>query len=331
MENLNLKKILLFIPNGKGIYGSGISSELEKRGAIVHVYDERPSQSTILKILLRLFKNYFSIYFRMYIQKIINAHRDDEYDYVLIVRGEAFTPKTVNLLKSNFKSAKYILYLWDSIAYRDTTRIFKYFDSVLSFDEQDVKSYPGLKHRPDFYLDEYKAIANTVPDEYDVVFIGTMHNDRYSVITKIDKFLKSNGLKSFYHFYFPAKILFWKKKILDITFKKASIKSFQFKMLSAEKTAYYMSKSKASLDLQGLSQVGLTMRTIETLGAQRKLITSNRYVKSYDFYNKNNIFVIDRSNPIIDMEFFKTPYSPIDEKIYYKYSLECWIDDVFTI
>jgi hypothetical protein len=331
MVNLNLKKILLFVPNGKGIYGSGICSELEKRGAIVHIYDERPSQSTIVKITLRLFKNLFSIYFQRYILNVINTNCNVEYDYVLIIRGEAFTPKTVNMLKANFKTAKFILYLWDSVAYRDTSKIFQLFDSVLSFDEKDVATYPGLKHRADFYLDDYKAIANTKPDEFDVVFVGTMHNDRYPVIMKLDNMLKINGLNSFYYFYFPSKLLFWKRKIFDKSFKSVSIKSFQFKMISAERTAYYMSKSKASLDIQGPSQVGLTMRTIETIGAQRKLITSNISVKTYDFYNKNNIFIIDRNNPTIDPNFFKTPYIPIDEKIYYKYSLQCWIDDVFAL
>ena len=51
------KNILLFVPGGKGIYGTAIVRELEQRGATVAVYDERPSQSTITKVAFRIAKD----------------------------------------------------------------------------------------------------------------------------------------------------------------------------------------------------------------------------------------------------------------------------------
>ena len=70
------------------------------------------------------------------------------------------------------------------------------------------------------------------------------------------------------------------------------------------------------------------MRSIEILGLQRKLITTNKDIQNYDFYNKNNIFILDRANPVMDMDFFKAPYEKLNEKLYGKYSLENWILEV---
>ena len=49
------------------------------------------------------------------------------------------------------------------------------------------------------------------------------------------------------------------------------------------------SDSRCILDAPQAGQVGLTIRTIECLGAKRKLVTTNSDIKNYDFYNENNI------------------------------------------
>ena len=61
--------------------------------------------------------------------------------------------------------------------------------------------------------------------------------------------------------------------------------------MSQEEIISLISKSKAILDINHPSQVGLTMRTFETLGANKKLITTNENIKIYDFFDKENIDV----------------------------------------
>jgi hypothetical protein len=72
------------------------------------------------------------------------------------------------------------------------------------------------------------------------------------------------------------------------------------------------------------------MRTIEVLGANRKLITTNTSISKYDFYNQNNILVVDRYNPKIPEVFFKLPNKELPSEIYSKYSIKDWIKDVFS-
>jgi hypothetical protein len=89
-------------------------------------------------------------------------------------------------------------------------------------------------------------------------------------------------------------------------------------------------RSRVILDIQHPAQEGLTMRTIEMIGAGKKLLTTNREVISYDFYDSHNMQYIDRNNPVIDKSFFKTDYRTIDSRIYDKYSIRGWLREVFA-
>ena len=59
------------------------------------------------------------------------------------------------------------------------------------------------------------------------------------------------------------------------------------------------------------------------------MITTNTTIKEYDFYNENNILIIDRENPVISAEFIKKEYEKVDPEIYIKYSLEYWLSELF--
>ena len=81
--------------------------------------------------------------------------------------------------------------------------------------------------------------------------------------------------------------------------------------------------------MQHDSQTGLTMRCIESLPAHCKIITTNEHIKEYDFYCPENVMIIDRDNPVFDVDFIKSPYKPIPKEIVEKYSLENWIKTIF--
>jgi hypothetical protein len=99
-------------------------------------------------------------------------------------------------------------------------------------------------------------------------------------------------------------------------------------MLPFEKLYKIYADSRCVIDIENKGQHGLTMRTIELLGLKRKLITTNKDIVNYDFYNENNILIIDRKNPVIDESFFEKPYVMLSDEMYEKYSLKSWIMEV---
>lgn len=106
------------------------------------------------------------------------------------------------------------------------------------------------------------------------------------------------------------------------------MKEFQFKPLTENEIVNIMSKTDAVFDICNENQNGLTMRTIETLGAGKKLITTNKTIINYDFYSPNNILLV-KNNDFSDIHnFLKTRKEDLDYKIYNEYALKCWINKI---
>jgi len=326
MGSISGKSILFFSPRFFA-YEKEIKIALEKLGANVIWADDRPSNSFITKLLIRLNKNLLKGITEKYYNQVLNSLKENYFDYILFISPESLTRVSLKRIKDKFKSSKFIFYMWDSFENKQSIELLDLFDSILTFDSKDAENY-NLKLRPLFYIETYKEKKEN-EIIYDLLFIGTAHSDRYKFI---EKFIKPSftGMNIKLYFFLSSKKLFWLKKFLNKDFRLVRYREVSFKSLSHKDNSNFMNESKVILDINHPKQVGLTMRTIETLGVQKKLITTNKNILNYDFYNKDNILVIDRNNPQIDMDFVKKPFNPSNDAILNKYSINGWIDDVFN-
>ena len=329
MTDFRNKNIIIYIPFGEGIYGTAIKNELESMGSQVFVFDERPSLGTFAKVAMRLFKKQMSGYFKKYIKNTISAVEIKNIDYVLVIRAEAFTTESINILKSAFKGAKFILYLWDSIKYTNTEKIISNFHKAYTFDLEDSEKF-GIHFRALFFINDYREIALKSSRLTDLIFVGKVHSDRYKFLKDMEVSAVNRGYRFYYYLFIPSRLLFFKYKFFDKSYRNAKLREFHFEMLPGNKVAELLGSSRASLDIQHPTQSGLTMRTIEVLGAKRKLITTNQSIKKYDFYRPENILVIDRDSPTVDLDFILQPYMELPEIVYEKYSLQGWVNEVFS-
>ncbi|MCO5947246.1 hypothetical protein [Mucilaginibacter flavidus] len=304
---------------------------LEEFGATVKWYDDRPSNNFLSKALIRINKNFIKKKIFNYYKAIIEQIKIDNlhFDYVFFLNPEAISVTSLRQLKIGLPGAKFILYMWDSFKNRKTTaELMPFFDNKFTFDPRDAQNF-GLKLRPLFYIDLYSAKGNGKL-KYDLLFIGTAHTDRYKLLDKIrnqfsDKFIIKE------YFFLGSKMLFWAKKIIEKDFRNVSYGNISFSPLTHKNNSELVQQSKAVLDINHPGQLGLTMRTFEVLGSGRKLITTNADVVNYDFYNKNNILIIDRLNPVIDKQFLLAPFMPVSDNILKKYHLRGWIAELFEI
>jgi len=326
MKYLTGKKILFFSPKFFG-YEIKIKDKMIELGAEVHYYDARPDNDFFTKVLIKINKNIIRYKINSYYDDIIKCEKNTKYDYIFFIVPEAINRSLMERIKAQHPTSKFILYMWDSFSnMKNILDIKDMFDHISSFDDEDCKKYEGIKFRPLFYADEYKDVAkNQQSCNYDVGFIGTTHSDRYSVLTKIRSDLVQRNLKVYYYLYFPGKLFFMIRKIVDSSFRGAKMREMQFKPLSSTETREMLGNIGSVIDIHHAKQAGLTMRTIEMIGAKKKLITTNEKIKGYDFYSENNIYVLNREQPFIDRTFFQKPWEELDEKIYDRYSLEQWV------
>lgn len=332
MKYLTGKKILFFSPRFFG-YEMKIKEKMIELGAEVHYYDSRPDNGFLTKVLIKINKNIIKHKINAYYEDIIQRVKNIEYDIIFFIVPEAINRSLMKKIKAEHPEAKFILYMWDSFSnMKNILDIKDLFEHISSFDDEDCRKYEGIKFRPLFYADEYKAIAkNQQESTYDVGFIGTTHSDRYSLLTKIRTDLVQRNLKVYYYLYFPGKLFFMIRKIVDSTFRWAKMSDMEFKPLNFKKTLNILSSFEAVIDIHHAKQAGLTMRTIEMIGAKKKLITTNKKIKEYDFYSANNVCLLNRDHPFIDSGFFKKPWAEVDEKIYDRYSLKQWVYEALFI
>lgn len=330
MLSLKNKKILLFCSKFFN-YENEIKKELEGQGAIVDYFDERFGNNSISKIIIRLHIVYLSSSFsKKYYNNIIENQLKEKYDYIFFINAETILPEILKNFKKRYSSSEFILYMWDSIKNKPKTKgLLKYFDKIYSFDKEDTFINKKIKFLPLFYIKSY-APKKVEKFLYDISFIGTIHCDRFRILHELKKECISKNLKYYFYLFFQNKNIILLKKIIDKNLNGLSSKDITTEKLTHKEIEEIYNKSKTIIDIQNFNQSGLTMRTFEiALGLRKKLITTNQNIKEYDFYNPNNILIIDRNNIKIDYKFFQEEYVDLSEEFYEKYSLENWLKTIF--
>lgn len=326
MSHLAGKRILLVVPRFFG-YEREIKGELERQGARVDWLPDRPFDSSVLKAVTKIRPQLvFPAADRLY-DHLLSEFGATHYDYVLVVNGQTLSTRTLNGLRARFPSAQYILYMWDAFANRPNFRdqLLK-FDHVFTFDPQDAAHY-RMRLRPLFFGRGFEPSAQLAM-RYHISFVGTAHTDRFAIVDQLKNDLPA-GISAYWYLYLQAPWVFHAYRWTKPGMRNARAQDFRFEPLDKKTLLSVFAQSRAILDIEHPQQIGLTMRTFETLGAGKKLVTTNRGVRDYDFYSEENICVIDRNAPHVPAEFLDAPFKPVPESVRHRYSIEGWVAELF--
>ena len=87
-------------------------------------------------------------------------------------------------------------------------------------------------------------------------------------------------------------------------------------------------KSRVILDTQNSNQDGLTARFMWTLGAEKKIITTNKAASLYSFYTPEQVFILNENNIDKVVTFIHQDYSMPDtiRAIIKNYRIDNWIE-----
>ena len=185
-----------------------------------------------------------------------------------------------------------------------TKSIFQYFDSIYTFDFFDAKKY-NIKYKHTPYSSKIKLKNNTII--YDTLFLGRAKN-RIDTIVKIKTFLDTLGLNN--------KFLVLGTKIHDI-----SINYF----LGYPEYLDLVSKSKCIIEINKENQSGCSLRLLESIFLEKKLLTNNKSVIFDPYYNSENIYIFENDNRNLK-DFITSPYEKCDKDIN-KLCFESWIKE----
>ncbi|MFM0505057.1 CgeB family protein [Paraburkholderia caffeinilytica] len=317
--------VLLIAPLYFG-YDQLLAQCLRDRDVEVDCLPDRPFNSSVGKAMIRLNRNVVLPYADRFYKSRVAEFGRQSYDAIWIVQGEAISPALLKWIKREFPGTPVVWYLWDS--FRNKPALLdnlSYFDSVFTFDPQDARQF-GIGFQPLFFSPQYAAIEANPTPAYDMCFIGTGHEDRFRVVQSLKAACPEKRFYTF--FYLQSPLLYGTRRLTDKNLAKTKPSDFSFKKMAQQEVKRIVGESQTVIDVQHSAQRGLTMRTLEVLGARRKLITTNVEIKAYDFYDPNNIAIVDRRNPAVSAAFLEQPYREIAPAIRSKYSISGFVEAV---
>ena len=250
--------------------------------------------SNFIYRLFRKLKIPKSIFFASWKKKIKKYKK-------VIIFDNTYDEYLTKYIKKKNPQIKIILWYWNSMVEYNNQNIAKddsYIDEIWTYNRFDAKDY-GLKYNPQFYSKKIKSVNTNIQN--DIIFMGRDKGRKEELINLKDSF---NGLNLQTEF-----IIIEKEKDL-ITYD-----SYIEKVL----------KSKCILDYGNFEYCGLSLRPLEALFLKKKLITNNKDIINYDFYNNNNIFVLGLDNIAKLNDFINSEYIEIDQKIVDYYDFDNWL------
>ncbi|WP_298546636.1 hypothetical protein [uncultured Aquimarina sp.] len=297
-----------------------IAKELERRGIKVCQINFYQLRYKYPSFFHKVFNFFAKLFFKYNIKKkflekkiLEELNKNGHQDKILIIKGDFLNPDfikkirpyTDNLLgffNDNYKRSPKI------------AKIYNEFDKAFSFEKDDVERF-NFSFITNFIYKEELSSEETLEQE---VFNISSSGKRDVVIQNIARALDKIDIN------YKIVIVGKNEGHTDDTHIVYTKKTMDLQQVEG-----LIAQSNVLLDVHRENQSGLTFRVFESMGFSKKLITTNKDIATYDFYNPNNILIVDKKNIEIPKSFFETPYEPIPKEIYDRYTLPLWVNEVF--
>lgn len=259
----------------------------------------RGERSMLLRFLRRIFIHYKLPFYSIWFNKRILKYTIDN----VLVFESLLSPLLIKWINKKMEVNIDVWY-WNIVKNTISPNTLKESKCKLwSFSRIDAIDY-GMSFNPPPYFNEIKCLSEE--KRYDVVFVG-----------------KDKGRL--------LQLLYWKaqleKKKLDTFFlitpdRKYNLNRNYSKEIPYNESVGLSCKSKAVFDYIEIDNSGQSMRMMESLFLGNKIITNNKLIRDYDFYNPKNIFILNIDNFDHITDFLSLEYSKIDINIVMKYDFD---------
>jgi len=317
-NNMEDKRVLFITFDMSGYYDS-VYKELKSRYTHVDYYNTatlkfkyknmlQKVQAFFYKIITgKKLKNYYKC------KELVNNTVCHKYDITIIIRPDVFFDSQLQAIRN--VSKRFIAYYHDSINnIKRKKDIINFFDAVYSYEKKDVEDF-GLLFISNFIY--FEGEVHNTETSYDAF---SVMSDDYRVITlkNLAEHLKEKGYTCGFYVMKDGEL----PENTNITYIN--------KRMCNNEVIDHIKRAPIIADIHKFGiQDGLTFRVFEAMGFRKKLITTNKDIKNYDFYNPNKLFIIeDARNINIPNSFFESPYTELPEEIYKKYTVKSWVDNI---
>ncbi len=231
--------------------------------------------------------------------------------------------KEMLILQKEIKTNELYFFLWNPISTINRNQyskheyaqyIQKHKLRVYTFDKNDAIHYK-LKLVKQVYRMPDEASSSLDVGRKDIFFIGK-DKKRTKALSELLAFLNKEGLSYYFHILTD--------KHTKINAKYADC--FYQKGLSYMEVIEKIRGCRCIVEILQIGQSGMSIRALEALFFQKKLITNNQEIIKEPFYHPNNIYIIGKDEERVNLtDFINSPFTTIPNKVLYPYQIEYWI------
>ncbi len=255
--------------------------------------------------------------------RALKRHAGKAYDLLLCIQVHQLENR-LQWYKEAFPMARSLLYYWDSLHTHDYLSYVPQFDSVFTFDPVDAQQNSALTYLPLFFTPDFRDLRAERQRPFDLSFVGTaVNHTRYAQLTDLRAQAAAQGL--LLYDYLLVSPFFYLRELL----RGRRLRKVHFRPMSKADVLRSYAQAAAVLDLPNNRQTGFTMRTFETLGANRKLVTTNIRAATAPFHTPETVCVLAPGSdfPSRDWIWAETAFSDGIER----HSLEAWSETLLGL
>lgn len=216
-------------------------------------------------------------------------------------------PNTIhaaNFVKNKYPGVRVIYWFWNHIDNKEILNKLHNDIEKWSYDISDCEEY-NLSYNTQFFFPEFQYNDRTEIVR-DCLFIGKMKGRTKEI----------EDIKAKVMHYFPSS---------DFIVLTTHDSPGQKNWIPYDEIIEQTKRSKCIIDIVANDQKGLTLRPLEAMFLNKKLITNQSDIKRYDFYNPSNIYIIGEDNEERILSFMNSPVVPVPDNIKEKYTFENWL------
>lgn len=230
----------------------------------------------------------------------------NKYD-LIIVHMSSLTMNLCQYINKLNPNAKVIGWYWNRVYNNTLPSLQKGKYEAWSFDPNDCKKY-GFRFNHQYYFKS--MMLPTQNAEWDVYFCGLDSGRGNEIVRMYD--------------YFNSKRITSKFQVVEPQNEQIP-KSIVSERVNYDEVRLNIAKSNAILEILRKGQSGPTLRTMEAIYFQKKLITNNLSVKDEEFYSEDRIFIYTERSMNELEDFLNKEFVPYDDELMDKYDVKQWI------
>ncbi|MBK1897724.1 hypothetical protein [Chryseobacterium paridis] len=253
--------------------------------------------SSLKKIFLKL-DLFAPFWYEKWIRNIVL------YNEIIIFATKDYT--FIRKIKKRNPNIKIVFWYWNPAFRMGIPRkeIYSLTD-LWSFDEKDCEQYK-MKFNTTFYFNS--IVLPTKQIKYDCIFLG-INKGRRRYLEEVNATLNNLNIKSFFH----------------IVPDKGENNPNNIKTIPYKDYLELVSESKCIIDILPEGQTGQTLRPMESIFFEKKLITNDRSIRDELFFDEQNIFILGENNISEIVAFIESPYKKIESDVVNYYDFTNWL------